>query len=112
MKSKASKHRLERSDKLEGVLGTKIERSIQRAKFIQNARKNDWNTINKSINLDSKLNEISTEPEKSQEQLEKEEDEAYLNQFFDGDSSKSESSGSKKENKKTNKFNVLEETEA
>lgn len=48
-KTSSLKHKLQRSSKLDGVLGNKIEQSIARAKYVQSARKAGWDQINRSI---------------------------------------------------------------
>lgn len=45
------KHKADRSTKVEGVLATKIQQSIERAKFIQTTRRAGWDQINKTIKL-------------------------------------------------------------
>lgn len=52
-KTSALKHKLERSGRLSGVLETKIEKSIARAKYVQNARKSGWDKINQGITINS-----------------------------------------------------------
>lgn len=116
-KTNSLKHRLERSNKVDGVLSTKIEQSIARAKYVQNSRKSAWDQINKGISIANGLVENEEPSEKSEEQIEKEKEDAYVQQFFEGDSNKQEQSTddntpSKPDNKNMNRFALLEESEA
>ncbi|CAH6721601.1 hypothetical protein CLIB1444_06S05908 [[Candida] jaroonii] len=43
------KHKIEKNTKLQGVLDTKINQSIERHKFVSTKRKMDWDKINKEI---------------------------------------------------------------
>lgn len=77
------KHKADRSTKVEGVLATKIQQSIERAKYVQTTRKAGWDQINKTLNI-KPLN--GDAPVKSKEQIEEEmeqdaEDE-YVKKFY------------------------------
>ena len=75
----ALKHRVERSGKLSGVLETKIEKSIARAKYVQNARKSGWDKINQTIILDNTIaKKVVTKDEDDEELIEEEEEEEEL----------------------------------
>lgn len=77
----AVKHKSDRGLKVEGILATKIQQSIDRARFVQNARKSGWEQINKSVNLVLKKEEVE-DLAKSQAQIEKEEEDEYVKQFY------------------------------
>lgn len=116
-KTNSLKHRLERSNKVDGVLSTKIEQSIARAKYVQNSRKAAWDQINKGISTTNDLVDNDGPSEKSEEQAEKEEEDAYVQQFFEDNSSKQQddtgnSTSNKPDNKNMNRFSLLEESEA
>lgn len=116
-KTNSLKHRLERSNKVDGVLSTKIEQSIARAKYVQNSRKAAWDQINKGISITNGLVENEEPSEKSEEQIEKEKEDAYVQQFFEGDNDKQEQitnddTSSKPDTKNMNRFALLEESEA
>lgn len=110
----AIKHKNDRGIKVEGVLATKIQQSIERARFVQNARKSGWEQINKSIDISAKVEQFD-KPEKTQAQIEKEEEDEYVKQFYT-DAGNKEVEEKKKEEKvnasKGNVFALLEETEA
>lgn len=110
----AIKHKNDRGIKVEGVLATKIQQSIDRARFVQNARKSGWEQINKSIVISTKIEEFE-KPEKTQAQIEKEEEDEYVKQFYT-DAGNKEAVEKKKEEKVNastgNVFALLEETEA
>lgn len=116
-KTNSLKHRLERSNKVDGVLSTKIEQSIARAKYVQNSRKAAWDQINKGISTTNELVDNDESSEKSEEQAEREEEDAYVQQFFEDDSGKqkddtSDNTSSNSNNKNMNRFALLEESEA
>lgn len=117
-KTNALKHRLERSNKLDGVLSSKIEQSITRARFVQNSRKSGWDQINKGINLQNGLVESHEQKEKSDDQIEKEEEDAYVQQFFEDEPSDKGASNNGNNAAKgpseqvVNRFSILEESEA
>lgn len=98
-KTSALRHRLDRSVKTDGVLSHKIEQSIQRAKFVQSARKANWDKINKSIEV-----KANDKPEKTQQQIEQEEEDAYVDEMFDRKA--------EPEPKVANRFALLDEEEA
>lgn len=101
----ALKHKSERTSKLQGVLSTKIQQSIERAKYVQNARKSGWDKINKSIEVSNALVERAGVPSE-QEQQQAEEDE-YVKQFF-ADGPAEEKKEEKKEEKNGNIFALLD----
>lgn len=89
-KSSAIKHKLERSDKLQGILSSKIDASIQRAKYVQSARKANWDKINSSIEirnhiLDELKQDSSPKKELTQEEIEKMEEDEYVRKFYEDD---------------------------
>lgn len=116
--SSADKHKSDRGIKVEGILATKIQQSIDRARFVQNARKSGWEQINKSVNLQPRK-ENAEELAKTQAQIEKEEEDEYVKQFYI-DAGKEEDAGKKEVKKeeakanalKGNVFALLDETEA
>ncbi|KAF6071403.1 hypothetical protein MEM_03648 [Candida albicans L26] len=92
-KTSALKHKLERSDKISGILATKIDQSIARAKYIQNARKSGWDKTNQSITLENHLaqelksasglgDEEEKKKELTQEELDKIEEDEYVKSIF------------------------------
>lgn len=109
-KTSALKHRLDRSNKVDGVLQSKIEQSIARAKYVQGARKSGWEQINSSIDAASSG---ATEAKKTAKQIDREEEDAYVDQFFKDDA---EETAEKEEPSvlfsSGNAFAALEETEA
>ena len=116
-KTNSLKHKLERSNKVDEVLSTKIEQSIARAKYVQNSRKAAWDQINKDISTTNDLVDNNEPSEKSEKQAEKEEEDAYVQQFFEDDSGKqkddtSNNTSSKPKNTNMNRFALLEESEA
>lgn len=105
-KNNAIRSKIERSDKLSGVLTSKIEQSINRARYVQSSRKAGWEQINKSIKI-NEADEVSEEP--TEEDIEKIEEDAYVEEFY----GKSAPESSKKINPKVNNaFAFLEEAEA
>ncbi|EGW35645.1 uncharacterized protein SPAPADRAFT_48619 [Spathaspora passalidarum NRRL Y-27907] len=115
-KTSSLKHKVERNEKLSGVLSGKIENSIKRAKYVQSTRKAGWDQINKSIvvNDSAVLNILDDDdddvtPEKTQEQIEREEEDEYVRQFYEGDSEKTEEP---KIASSANRFALLDEAEA
>lgn len=90
-KSKAStkktntlKKKIDRSDKLSGVLSTKIEQSIARAKYVQSARKANWSQIDKSAleGMSVNISALEKPKPKTEAELEKEEEDAYVADFY------------------------------
>lgn len=114
-KTSSLKHKLDRSDKLSGVLSTKIEQSIARAKYVQSARKSGWDQINKSITIKNDIvleTKVTTGPvEKSEMEIEKEEEDEYVKEFFGEDAEKEEEEESKPVST-GNVFALLDEAEA
>ncbi|KAK8438609.1 hypothetical protein CJI97_004271 [Candidozyma auris] len=114
-KTSALKNKLDRNQKVEGVLATKIQQSIERAKYVQSARKSGWDQINKSIQI-KKVEDLKKQQEeepKSDEQMELEEEDAYVRDFYAGikpEGKKEESESLKASDQ--NAFALLEETEA
>jgi hypothetical protein len=116
-KTSALKHKLDRSTKVDGVLQSKIEQSIARAKYVQAARKSGWEQINSNIDIKGVSEEA--EKKKTAKEIEKEEEDAYVDQFFKSDEEKEEKEEKddvpKQQVSFTNAGNVfaaLEETEA
>ena len=93
----AIRSKKERQEKLEGVLGSKIEQSIARARYVQNARKAGWEHINSSITINNDLIEKTTEKE-----IKKKEEDEYVAALFNKPKPKAPA----------NKFSLLEESEA
>lgn len=115
-KTSSLKHKVERSDKLSGVLSMKIEQSIARAKYVQNLRKAGWDQINKSITIKNDLMQElkAKDSTKSTEELEKEVEDEYVKKFFE-DGEKAEEKEEEESTKiglSNNAFALLEETEA
>lgn len=116
-KTSSLKHRLDRSVKVEGVLSHKIQESLKRAKYVQNARKSGWEQINKNIDIQNNLSEFEiAETEKTQEQLDQEDEDAYVADVFSNDNKSNDVNNDNKsqnENKNyINKFALLEEIDA
>ena len=110
-KNNALKSKKDRSAKIAGILGEKIEQSISRAKYVQSSRKSGWDLINKGIKINQSAS-ILTAEEPSAEDIEKAEEDAYVAEFF-ADSNKATSTNNKVSGQRnTNAFSLLEETEA
>lgn len=110
-KTSALKHKLERSSKVDGVLQSKIEQSIARAKYVQTARKSGWEQINSKIDISGASEEALKK--KSAKEIEREEEDAYVDQFFKSDEEKDDGSNQKVPvTNQGNVFAALEETEA
>lgn len=89
------KHKADRSTKVEGVLATKIQQSIERAKFVQTTRRAGWDQINKTIKIGG-VSEIDLDEDKgsvreqkraeaqAKAQAEKEAEEEYIRYFRAG----------------------------
>lgn len=108
----ALKHKSDRGTKVEGILATKIQQSIDRAKFVQHARKSGWDQINKSINIRPSTLE-KEEPAKTQAQIEQEQEDEYVKQFYTNDSEAKEEEKKKVDQPKNgNVFALLDEAEA
>lgn len=97
-KTSTLKNKIERNEKLGGVLATKIEQSIARAKYVQSARRADWDRINKNIAVKE------TPAEKPKENNEEESDEEYVKNFY--------KDTTQADYKANNKFALLDEEEA
>lgn len=69
-KTSALVHKVERNQKLGGVLITKIEQSITRARYIQGLRKAGWDQINKSIVIKNHLKEEDNAEDNEWEDIE------------------------------------------
>ncbi|EMG48325.1 ECM1 Shuttling pre-60S factor ECM1 [Candida maltosa Xu316] len=117
-KTSALKHKLERSSKVSGILATKIDQSIQRAKYVQNARKSGWDKTNQSIKIENHLAEelrnAVKEKELTQEEIDKMEEDEYVKDFYAKDEPKEEQ---EQEEEKTsslgsNRFALLDDVEA
>ena len=110
-KTSALKHKLERSNKVDGVLQSKIEQSIARAKYVQTARKSGWEQINSKIDILGASEEALKK--KSAKEIEREEEDAYVDQFFKGYQQKEDDSNQEVPvTSQGNVFAALEETEA
>lgn len=108
-KSNAKRQKAERSSKHDGILKSKIEQSISRARYIQSSRRSNWDQINDSLrNLQKPGEEQSDTGDK-----EIEEEDEYVKQFFNGNDQVNEQDKQNIErSSKQNKFSLLEEAEA
>lgn len=113
------KHKVDRNSKLDGILATKIQQSVDRAKYIQNARKSDWDRINTNINIVNHFAEDNKPSELTEKQKEKAEEDAYVEQFFADDSEPAETANPENHQQTSeskpsdgNRFSLLEEQEA
>lgn len=108
-KTSAFKNKTEKGVRVDGVLATKIQQSIDRAKYVQSARKSGWDQINKTIHIKNdlveKLPKATAEP--TEDQMEQQEEDDYVDEFF-GKKEKEE----QKPQLAKNAFALLEETEA
>lgn len=106
-KTATLKRKLERSDKLGGVLATKIEQSIARAKYVQSARKATWTKIDQEalegIATTNIVNLVKP-VEKPEKDLEKEEEDGYVKEFYADEEKKEDSPP----NLSNNRFALLE----
>lgn len=94
-----------RTTNLDGILNTKIEHSIARYNFIKSKRNVGWDKINDDIKVDNPV--LEQERLEKQKDLEQQEEDEYVKQFFEEDSQP------KKDSEKTfNKFALLDESEA
>lgn len=99
-KTSSLKHKLQRSSKLDGVLGTKIEQSIARARFVQGSRKAGWEQINKSLTVTITSSKQDEKPLKERDAIDMMDDDSEPElEAFELPTS-------------VNSFAVLEETEA
>lgn len=107
----------DRSAKVEGVLATKIQQSIDRARFVQGMRKAGWDHINKTINVAMEKEGKEQNDKNAAEQGEKDAKEEYIRYFRSGlDASEAEKTGApefakQESGKPPNMFSLLEETE-
>lgn len=110
-KTSAFKSKNDRGVRVEGVLATKIQQSIERAKYVQSARKAGWEQINKSINIQ---NLEAAEPVKTQAQIEKDEEDEYVKQFYmeSGDTAEADKEEKPAAKASGNVFALLDEAEA
>ena len=85
--SHSLKHKSERSTKVEGVLATKIQQSIEKARYVQTARKSNWDLINKNIVIRNDLleNKAKNDQKISEKEAEKRAEEEYVKLFFESD---------------------------
>lgn len=94
-KTATLKRKLDRSDKVSGVLATKIEQSIARAKYVQTARKSTWSKIDQEAleSIASTTNIVKFEPskQKTEAEIEQEEEDAYVKDFFGDENTKKNS---------------------
>lgn len=113
-KTSALKHKLGRGLKLDGVLASKIQQSIDRAKYVQTARKLGWDQINKGLNVktvEELRKQDKLEKPRTEEEMEMDEEDAYVEEFFkDTKSTPEEAKTERKPDQ--NAFALLEETEA
>ncbi|CCG24016.1 Ecm1 pre-ribosomal factor [Candida orthopsilosis Co 90-125] len=117
-KSSALKHKVNRSDKLQGILASKIDASIARAKYVQNARKSNWDKTNSSIEIRNHMIEEGAKKELTQEDIDKMEEDEYVRKFYEDEVVENKDDGGdgdEDDEKKTsvnNKFALLDEVEA
>lgn len=81
-KTSTLKNKLLRSDTLEGVLASKVQQSIERARFVQGARKAGWDQINKGINAEKPVPVKEAEDVDKEAQIEQEEEDQYVAEFY------------------------------
>ncbi|PVH18331.1 uncharacterized protein CXQ87_001254 [Candidozyma duobushaemuli] len=110
-KTSALKHKLDRNSKLDGVLASKIQQSIDRAKYVQTARKSGWDQINKGLNVRPVEDLKKQDKPKSEEEMAMDEEDAYVEEFFK-DTKPEEEEAQKAPKPDQNAFALLEETEA
>lgn len=125
-KSSSLKHKVDRSDKLQGILASKIDASIARAKYVQNARKSNWDKTNASIEIRNHMIEEGKLKQLTQEEIDQMEEDEYVRKFYEDDdieekdggadaAGADEAKGDGEVEKKTlanNKFALLDEVEA
>lgn len=107
-KTSTLKHRIDRTDKVAGVLSTKIQQSVERARFVQNARKAGWDQINRTIVIKNDLVEKAANAAAGKDAEEEEEDE-FVKQFFE---TKDDTKTQPSKLLTGNVFAMLEEAEA
>lgn len=93
-----------RTTNLNGILSTKIEHSIARYNFIKSKRNVGWDKINQDIKVS---NPVEQEEQQNQKDLEQQEEDEYVKQFFEQDEPKKAPSSAT-----FNKFALLDESEA
>lgn len=107
-KTSAFKSTHEKGIRVEGVLASKIQQSIERARYVQTARKSGWDQINKTIQIKNDLVEKMPEiAEPTEEQTEQQEEDDYVDEFYNNEKKVEE-----KPKVAKNAFALLEETEA
>lgn len=118
-KTSLLKHKAERNDRVEGVLATKIQQSIDRAKYVQDARKLDWDRINQNIRIQNEIRIRENKPELTEKEREQAEEDAYVKLFYmdmDKDTENTEEPEQKEEQQKKpndgNRYALLDEAEA
>ncbi|KAI5955408.1 ECM1 [Candida margitis] len=123
-KSSSLKHKVDRSDKLQGILASKIDASIARAKYVQNARKSNWDKTNSNIEIRNHMieKEASGEgKELTQEEIDRMEEDEYVRNFYENDDDVKvddkekggdSDEGDEKKALANNKFALLDEIEA
>lgn len=81
------RHKADRSTKVEGVLATKIQQSIERAKFVQTTRKAGWDQINRTLTISASASdkEKKLAVEQAEEDMDREAEDQYVKDFY-GDS--------------------------
>lgn len=81
------RHKADRSTKVEGVLATKIQQSIERAKFVQTTRKAGWDQINRTLTISSSASdkEKKLAVEQAEEDMDRQAEDQYVKDFY-GDS--------------------------
>lgn len=76
------RHKADRSTKVEGVLATKIQQSIERAKYIQRTRKSGWDQINRTLNMKLSKERKESVLEKTKEDADQEAEDEYVRNFY------------------------------
>ncbi|KAI5968064.1 ECM1 [Candida theae] len=114
--STSLKSKIDRSDKLKDILTTKIDASIARAKYVQNARKSNWDKTNASIEIRNHMIEEATKKQLTEDEIEKMEEDEYVRKFYETGDDGNIDEGDKEDREKTlstsNKFALLDEVEA
>lgn len=108
-KTSAFKSKTDKGLRVEGVLASKIQQSIDRARYVQSARKAGWDQINKTIQIKNDLLENAPQPaaEPTAEEMEQQEEDDYVDEFFNNEKKVEETPKVLK-----NAFALLDETEA
>lgn len=77
------RNKADRSTKVEGVLATKIQQSIERAKYIQTTRKAGWDQINKTLNIKTlEGDEAPKQKDVTQDEMEQDLEDEYVKKFY------------------------------